>query len=335
MSELQPNPTARESQLEALLAGMRVVALPMHVKFRGVTEREAALLPIGDRFVEWSPFLEYEPAEAARWLQAALATFDAESIPVLRDRVPVNATLPAVPADRVTAVLERYGRWRTVKIKVAEAGQGLSDDVARVRKVRETYPDARIRIDANGGWSLADAEVALRTLAPFDLEYAEQPVAELADLVKLRTRFDQVPIAADESVRKASDPLRVARMGAADIVVVKVQPLGGIRRALETVVESGLPAVVSSALDTSVGLAAGVQLAARLPDLFYDCGLGTGALLAHDVTTTPLLPEWDGEAASIAVRWPSVDPALLDAHEPSAGRVAHWRQRLIDCWQYV
>ena len=333
MPESRPNADLSAlPSLEAALAGMRVVSLPMHVRFRGITEREAALIPLAGGWVEWSPFLEYEPPEASRWLQAALTTFDSASVPVLRDRVPVNATLPAVEASQAVQVLERYGRWRTVKIKVAERGQSLADDVARVRAVREAFPEARIRIDANGGWDLDQAEVALRTLEPFDLEYAEQPVAALADLVKLRSRFDRVLIAADESVRKADDPLRVARMGAADIVVVKVQPLGGIVAALETVAASGLPAVVSSALDTSIGLAAGVQLAARLPSLDYDCGLSTGALLAGDVTRTRLLPEWDGDAAVLPVTWPEVDESLLEEFAASEDRQQHWRQRLIDCW---
>lgn len=332
MPESQPNADGSAAvSLESLLAGMRVVSLPMTVRFRGITEREAALLPIGDRWVEWSPFLEYEAPEASRWLRAALTTFDTPSAP-LRDRVPVNATLPAVPADQAVQVLERYGRWRTVKIKVAERGQRLDDDVARVRAVRERFPEARIRIDANGGWDLDQAEAALRTLEPFGLEYAEQPVAQLHDLVTLRTRFDRIPIAADESVRKAEDPLRVARMGAADIVVVKVQPLGGISAALDTVVASGLPAVVSSALDTSVGLAAGVQLAARLPSLDYDCGLSTGALLGGDVVRRRLLPEWDGDAAVLPVTQPEVDEGLLDEFAAADERQQHWRQRLIDCW---
>lgn len=336
----QPNAgehEARFGSLDEALDGIRVVALPMHVRFRGVTEREVALLPVHTAegrqgWVEWSPFLEYGPTEAARWLRAALTTHDADGIAPLRDRVPVNATLPAVDAGQVADVLQRYGRWRTVKIKVAERGQSLADDVARVRTVRELFPDARIRVDANGGWDLDQAETALRRLAQFGLEYAEQPVAELEDLVRLRRRFDSVPIAADESIRKADDPLRVARMGAADIAVVKVQPLGGIVTALETVIESGLPAVVSSALDSSVGLAAGVQLAARLPQLDYDCGLGTGALLAADVTHQRLLPEWDGDAASLPVQWPQADLDLLDEHRAAPPRLDHWRKRLSACW---
>ena len=322
--------------LSAMLESMRVVSLPMHVRFRGITEREVAFLTVptadGAAWVEWSPFLEYEPSEAARWLRAALTTHEADAVAPLRDSVPVNATLPAVDAERVADVLQRYGRWRTVKIKVAERGQSLRDDVARVRKVRELFPDARIRVDANGGWDLDQAETALRTLSEFDLEYAEQPVAGLDDLVRLRRRFDRVPIAADESIRKADDPLKVARMHAADIVVVKVQPLGGILAALDTVIESGLPAVVSSALDTSIGLAAGVQLAARLPRLDYDCGLGTGALLAADVTQDRMLPEWNGEAATLPARWPRIDEELLEEHRATPERLEHWRERLRACW---
>ena len=194
-----------------------------------------------------------------------------------RELIAVNATVPAVAAADVPAVLARFDGCRTAKVKVAEPGQLLADDVARVRAVREAMgPEGRVRVDANGAWNVDEAEHAIHALAEFDLEYAEQPCATVDELAELRRRvkYMGIPIAADESVRKAADPLAVARAGAADLLVIKAQPLGGVRRALEIVAEAGLPAVVSSALDTSVGLSMGVALAAALPQLDYDCGLG-------------------------------------------------------------
>lgn len=321
--------------LEDALDRLRVVSIPMAVRFRGVSEREVALFAHEDatRWSEWSPFLEYEPAEAAVWLSAALST---ETPPApQRMRVPVNATLPAVEASRAPDVLARYGLWRTVKIKVAERGQSLDDDLARVRTVREAHPDARIRIDANGGWDVDQAERALRALSVFGIEYAEQPVPTVEELSQLRRRYDAIPIAADESIRKAEDPIRVARMGAADVIVVKAQPLGGVRRALEVIGEAGLPAVVSSALETSVGLAEGVALAAALDSLPYDCGLATGALLAGDVTDERLLPTWDGTAAVLPVFSPAVSERHVEEFAATADRVEHWRERLRAAWQHI
>jgi O-succinylbenzoate synthase len=246
--------------LTELLAGARVVALPLVTRFRSIEVREAMLLRGPQGWTEFSPFTEYDDTEAATWLRAAIDFGWRESPAALRDRIPVNATLPAVAADQVDNVLARYAGTRTVKVKVAEPGQGLADDVARVKAARAFLgPEGRIRVDANGGWNVDEAEHAAHALAGFDLEYLEQPGASIDELVELRARLHdwQLPIAADESVRKAQDPLAVARAGAADLLVIKAQPLGGIHRALELVAEAGLPVVVSSALDTSVGISMG------------------------------------------------------------------------------
>ncbi|ERG62897.1 hypothetical protein L332_00240 [Agrococcus pavilionensis RW1] len=311
--------------LERLADRMHVVSLPLATRFRGVEAREAALFSGPAGWGEWSPFLEYEPEEAARWLRAALEDAGSERPAPVRETVPVNATLPAVAPDAVAGVLARYDGCRTVKVKVAERGQVLADDVARVAEVRALLPDVRIRLDANGGWNLDEAESAIRALERFDLEYVEQPCATVPELAELRSRVRKldIPIAADESVRKAEDPLLVARAGAADVLVVKAQPLGGIRAALEIVAEAGLPAVVSSALDTSVGLSMGAGLAGALPELPFDCGLGTGALLAADVAA-PLVPV----GGAISVGRVSPDPALLEARAAPPERVDHWRARL-------
>ncbi|MPS76134.1 MAG: O-succinylbenzoate synthase, partial [Microbacterium sp.] len=204
----------------------------------------------------------------------------------VRDRIGVNATVPAVEPGRVPEVLARFPGCRTAKVKVAEPGQLLADDVARVRAVREAMgPEGRVRIDANGLWNVDEAEHAVHALAEYDLEYVEQPCATVPELAELRTRvkYMGIPVAADESIRKSDDPLAVARAGAADIVVIKAQPLRGVTHALQIVTAAGLPAVVSSALDTAVGLSQGAALAAALPSLGFDCGLGTGSLFLDDV----------------------------------------------------
>ncbi|TPW74120.1 o-succinylbenzoate synthase [Schumannella soli] len=336
MSDAAQSGAAALPPLDELLAAARVVALPLATRFRGIDVREALLLRGPAGWTEFSPFAEYDDAEAATWLAAALdfGWSDVDATPdhpaLLRDRIPVNATMPAVDADRVAEILARYDGCRTVKVKVAERGQTLADDIARVRAVRAAIgPEGRIRLDANGGWNIDEAEHAAHELAPFDLEYLEQPCATVPELAELRSRLHDwdLPIAADESVRKAEDPIAVVREGAADLVVVKAQPLGGVRAALRIVAEAGVPAVVSSALDTSVGLAMGAHLAAALPELDYDCGLGTASLLAADVTREPLR----AEGGSIPVRRVEVDAGLLEAHAAAPERDAWWRARLTRC----
>lgn len=316
--------------LADLLATSRVVSLPMTTRFRGITVREAVLIEGPFGWTEFSPFVEYDDEEATSWLRAAI-DFGWRATPTpLRDRIPVNATVPAVAADEVPTVLARFPGARTAKVKVAERGQTLADDVARVRAVREVLgPEGRVRVDANTLWNLDEAEHAIHALAPFDLEYVEQPCATVDELAELRGRIHYmgIPIAADESVRKAADPLAVARAGAADIVIVKAQPLGGVHAAQRVVAEAGLPAVVSSALDTSVGIAMGAHLAAALPELEFDCGLGTVALFEQDVADEPLLPV-DG---SIPVIRPSVSSARLDRLRADLERTGWWLDRLARC----
>lgn len=332
--------------LDDLLASAHVVALPLATRFRGITTREAMLFEGPYGWTEWSPFVEYDDAEAATWLEAAVEFGFDESLPRVTDgAIGVNATVPAVGAGEVAAVLARFDGCRTAKVKVAERGQSLADDVARVAEVRRVMgPDARVRVDANAGWSVAAAVEALTALAAFDLEYAEQPVPGIEPLAEvrglLRERGVTVRIAADEAVRKASDPLAVARAGAADVVIVKAQPLGGVRRAAEVVREAGLPATVSSALDTSIGIAMGAQLAravARVSESFgapasgFDAGLGTVSLFTDDVAAPPLRPR-DGRIGLGPV-YPDMD-ALRRLAAP-ADRTAWWRDRLRRCYDLV
>lgn len=315
-----------------LLSGMRVVSIPMRVRFRGVDTREAALFRGPAGWGEFAPFPEYEPAEASRWLAAAVeAAWETWPDP-LRPSIAVNATVPAVAADEVPAVLARFDGAGTAKVKVAERGQSLHDDVCRVAAVRDAMgPRARIRVDANGGWGVAEATDALAALAAYGLEYAEQPCATVDELRELRLALArsgiEVLVAADESIRRAEDPLRVAREEAADLIVVKVAPLGGVRAALEIVAQCGLPAVVSSALDTSLGMSAGVALAAALPELRYACGLGTVALLAGDVAEPGLTPR----GGVLPVGRVAAEEPLLERWAAPAERVRWWRQRVAAC----
>jgi O-succinylbenzoate synthase len=316
--------------LDDLLTTARVVALPLVTRFRGVDVREAVLFEGPEGWTEFSPFVEYDDVEASAWLAGAVDYGWNPTPAAVRDAIGVNATVPAVDAASVPEILARFDGCRTAKVKVAEAGQRLADDVARVRAVRAVMgPEGRIRVDANAAWNIDEAEHAIHALAEFDLEYIEQPCASIEELAELRRRvkYLDIPIAADESVRKAADPLAVARAGAADLLVVKAQPLGGVRRALEIVSEAGLPAVVSSALDTSVGLAMGAALAAALPELDYDCGLGTAALLAADVVSPGLLPR----RGALPVGRIDPEPALLDRYAASDDRREWWLARIARC----
>lgn len=322
---------------DELLDGAVVVSQPMHTRFRGTTVREALLLHGPAGWAEFSPFPEYGPAESSRWLAAAIeAGWHGWPVPV-RDTVPVNATVPAVAVADVGRVLDSFGEVPAVKVKVAEAGRtgprGVDEDVARVAEVRRLRPQAALRIDANQSWDHDTALSALLRLAEYGLEYAEQPVAGIEGLARLRQSLAaagaEVRIAADESVRKETDPLAVARAGAADLVVVKVQPLGGVRRALGIVEAAGLDAVVSSALDTSVGIAAGVALAASLPRLPHACGLGTVALFTEDVARSPWIPD----AGRLVVRdRPVPDAEALTRLRAGEDRRRWWHQRLRAAW---
>lgn len=277
---------------------------------------------------EFSPFWDYDDAEAASWLRAAREAAHLGWPAPRRDRIPVNVTIPAVGPARAGELVHASGGCRTAKVKVAEPGESLDDELNRVAAVREALgPGGKIRVDANGGW---DPETAIAHLRALDrvaggLEYAEQPCLAVADLARVR-RAVSVPVAADESIRRASDPLEVARQEAADIMVVKVQPLGGVRAALDVIAQVGLPAVVSSALETSVGIAAGVALAAALPELPFACGLATINLFTTDTAATPLVPE----GGSLPVL-PAGEPALrpdLERTSADPALTQRWEERL-------
>ncbi|WP_448626774.1 o-succinylbenzoate synthase [Geodermatophilus sp. URMC 64] len=299
----------------------RVYRVPMRTRFRGIDVRDGVLVRGPAGWGEFSPFWDYDVAESRRWWAAAVeAAVDGWPAPV-RDAVPVNVTVPAVDAERAHAIVATSG-CRTAKVKVAEPGQTPADDLARVEAVRDALgPGGAIRVDANAAWDVDTAVARIEELDRVGLEYVEQPCASLAELADLRRRID-VRIAADEVVRRSADPLAVDLREACDVVVLKVQPLGGVRAALRVAEAHGLPCVVSSALESSVGIAAGVALAAALPELPFACGLATVALFTADVTSTPLLPV-DG---ALPVTRPQPDRLAEVAADP--GTAVRWRARL-------
>ncbi|WP_328311180.1 o-succinylbenzoate synthase [Actinomycetospora sp. NBC_00405] len=304
-----------------------VVALPLRTRFRGITARELALVEGPAGWGEFCPFVEYDDAEALAWWRCAQeAAHEGWPAPV-RERVEVNTTVPAVGPEHAHRIVAASGA-RTAKVKVAEKGQDAAHDLARVEAVRDALgPGGRVRVDANGGWDVDGAVAAIRALARAagGLEYVEQPCASVDELAAVRRRVD-VPVAADESIRRAEDPLLVVRAEAADVAVLKVAPLGGVRAALRMAEEIGLPCVVSSAVESSVGLAAGLALAGALPDLPYACGLGTADLLAADVVTAPLHPV--AGVLDVPRHPPVPDPGLLARYDADPDAQQWWTARL-------
>lgn len=305
-----------------------VHAIPMRTRFRGIDVRHGMLLRRGERWSEWSPFVEYDDVEASTWLRAALLT---DEPPVLRGRVPVNVTVPVVTPTRA-AELVRAAGCSTAKVKVAGVDSDPAADLARLVAVREALgPSGLIRIDANGAWTVDQALEALTAMSVVGLEYAEQPCASVDELAELRSRLAQrgvdVPVAADESIRRAADPRLVAERSAADLIVIKNQPLGGWRACLE-LVDLGLPMVVSSALETSIGLYDCLRLAAALPTLDHACGINTARLFSGDVVATSLIAR-DGYL-EVGDR-PVVDRERIEHLRADAQTTAWWLDRLERC----
>lgn len=308
---------------------MHVYAIGLRTRFRRITVREGMLIEGPAGWGEFSPFWDYDPVESAAWWRATREITEQGLPEPVRDRVPVNVTVPAVGPEQAARIVRDSGGCRTAKVKVAEPGQSAADEADRLAAVREAIgPQGAIRVDANGGWDVDTAvdRIAVLDRAAGGLEYVEQPVATVPDLARVR-RAVRVPIAADESIRRAEDPFAVVRAQAADIVVLKVQPIGGVRACLELAERIGLPLVVSSAIETSVGLAAGVALAAALPELPYACGLATAQLLTADVTGHPLLPV-DGALDVAAARALRPDPEQLAATAADPATAARWTDRL-------
>jgi O-succinylbenzoate synthase len=304
-------------------------ALGLRTRFRGISERQGMVWQGAAGWGEWSPFLDYHGTELVPWLLAAEEAAEHGWPAPVRTEIPVNSTVPAVGPEQAYAIARAAG-CRTAKVKVAERGQSLAQDVARLEAVRDALgAKGKIRIDANGGWSVDESLRAARQLARFDLEYLEQPCATVDELADLRRRLARLglnmQIAADESIRRAEDPYQVAKCQAADIAVLKVQPLGGVAACLRMAERIGLPVVVSSALETSIGIRAGLALAAALPELPYACGLNTVALLAEDLVAEPLLAV-DGV---IRLRDPVVEASAMHRRRPDEVTEQFWQARLV------
>ncbi|MEO7196226.1 MAG: o-succinylbenzoate synthase [Pseudonocardiaceae bacterium] len=310
--------------------GARVYAIPMTTRFRGITVREGMLLEGPAGWGEFCAFADYDDHESAAWLATTVEQCTRGWPEPVRERIPINCTIPVVGPERAHEITVKSG-CHTAKVKVADHPESLADDLARVEAVRDALgPGGAIRVDANGVW---DVDTAVRHIRRLDkaaggLEYVEQPCRTIDELAAVRRRVE-VRIAADESIRRAEDPLRVAVAGAADVAVLKCTPLGGVRRALRVAEAAGLPCVVSSALETSVGLAAQLALAGALPELDFACGLGTLSLLQGDVVSgAGSLRPVEGYL-SVPRLPPTPDPALLDAHElADPHQAAWWRARL-------
>jgi O-succinylbenzoate synthase len=315
--------------VEELLNGAIGFSLPLTTRFRGTSTRQGILIKGPAGWGEFAPFPEYDDDESTRWLAAAIEAAWLGWPSPERHTIAVNAIVPAVSPEEA-ARMARESHCQTIKVKVAEAGQSLRDDLDRVAAVRDAVgSDAAIRIDANGAWSRTDAITAVTALDTYDLEYVEQPCDKLSECAAVRRSTD-VRVALDEAIRKAPDPHHLPGLSeAADVLVLKVAPLGGVRPALAVAYTHELPTVVSSALDSSVGLAAGAALAASLPELSFACGLGSGTLLKNDVCEDRLLPV-DG---ALEVRQVTVDPDSVSAVELAPNELNLWRRRFTSVYE--
>ena len=315
--------------LEEALASLRVLALPMRTTFRSLDVRETALIKGESGWGEFAPFVEYSDQESLPWLESAIEAADKPLSPALRELIPINATVPASNDEaEIEQIMSWYPGVDTVKIKV---GTGIREDLARIKAVRKYLPKAKIRIDVNGSWSPDDALININAIynevAGDSLEYVEQPVANLDELKQLKEGMSvDVKIAGDEVLRKAKDPFAISLDGAIDLLMLKVSPLGGIKRAMDLASHHKLPVVISSALESAVGISHGLALAARLPELDYACGLGTSALFNQDISHIPIIN------GAIKVKNYPIDIAQIERHELKGERLEWWRNRISRVW---
>ncbi len=301
--------------LDLILDSLRVISLPTKVNFRGINHREVALFKGPQGWAEFSPFLEYGDSECAPWLACAIEAATVAAPTPLRSSIKVNATMPALNGEsEVARILATFPGCSTVKIKV---GTNHEQDLARIASVRKLQPEAKIRIDVNGLWSVDEATKFLEVCG--DIEYVEQPCATIEELRELKKRIN-VTIVGDEILRKSNNPFEVDLQGAIDVLMLKVQPLGGIVRANNLAQHHKLPVVVSSALESAVGISYGLKLAASIPDLDYACGLATGSLLSSNVA------ELEINSGEIAVS--NVVPSFAGL-ETSAERYEWWKNRIM------
>ena len=307
--------------LDDLLKTLRVIALPTRTNFRGVNVREVALMQGTQGWGEFSPFLEYDDNECRPWLASAIEAATVARPARYRDAIAVNGIIPELNDKKeIESLMRTFSGAKTFKVKV---GNNLIEDVIRVARVFSNAPKAAIRIDVNGLWSVEEALTHLyayyEEIGPF--QYVEQPCATVEELRELKRKI-KIPlrIAADEVIRKAPDPFAVDLTDAADVVMLKVQPLGGIQRCLDIANHHGLPVVVSSALESAIGIEYGLDLAASISDLTFDCGLATGSLLASDVAAHEIN---DGK-----ITLGQISPKI-DGLDVSPERFEWWKNRIM------
>jgi O-succinylbenzoate synthase len=301
----------------------------MKTRFRGIEVRETALFEGPEGWGEFAPFLEYDARESLPWLESAIEAATTNLPSGKRSTIPVNATVPASDNEsEIEQILSWYPGVDTVKVKV---GTGIREDLVRIARVRKVLPSAKIRVDVNGSWSVDDAVFNIRTIfgevAGNFLEYVEQPVANLDDLRELKERLIvDVKIAGDEVLRKAKDPFALNLDGAIDILMLKVSPLGGVDRSLKLAAHHKLPVVVSSALESVVGISYGLKLASQLPKLNYACGLATSALMKEDLGVIAI------ENGAMSVSPLEISREMLEKLKVSSERLEWWRNRITEVW---
>ena len=310
--------------LNEILASLQVLSLPTRTNFRSVTKREVALFKGPNGWGEFSPFLEYEKEEAAYWLGAGIEAAFGQLPLTNREEIEINATLPSVDTKMdVENILSWYPGAKVVKIKV---GGELELDIQRIENALAVNPNYLIRLDVNGGWTVAQATESVAKIIDRigieKIQYIEQPVATLEELRELQL---PIPVVGDEVIRKAKDPFAVDLKGAVDILMLKVSPLGGINRAKAIAAHHKLPVVVSSALESAVGISHGIRLAAALPELKYACGLGTGKLLTNDVADLPIV---DGR-----MKVTVVNPSGMLNYQAAPERIKWWEERIRDSFE--
>lgn len=314
--------------LSQVLDSLRVLQLPMRTKFRGITTREVAIFQGPNGWGEFSPFLEYGNNEASRWLRSGVEAASEDDFPSYRESIPVNGTIPETDSEEeIFSLVALYPGVEVFKVKV---GSGIAEDLARLKNVKKVAPEANLRVDVNGTWGVDEAEknikIILDEIGP--LEYVEQPVEDIQALKELKKRLNgEVRIAGDEVIRKAENPFRIKLEDAIDVLMLKVAPLGGIKRSLEIARHHNLPVVVSSALESGIGISHGLKLAAALPVLDFASGLATGSLLSADIASHQVK---DGK---IEVKTYSPNIEELERLAASSERLEWWRERIRRCWE--
>jgi O-succinylbenzoate synthase len=317
-------------ELEDILSTLRVIRIPMRTQFRGLEYRETAIFHGPSGWGEFASFVEYDDVEASQWLRCGIEQAFGKPSELKRDLIPINGTIPAT--DSKPVIEELVSLYRGAQVFKIKVGTSLSRDIERISIVRALAPKAKIRIDVNAGWSVSEAVTNLRAIysevTGSDLEYVEQPVGSIAELKELKEKLGiEIKIAGDEIIRKAKDPFALDLDGAIDVLMLKVGPLGGIERSLKIAAHHTIPVVVSSALESAVGISHGLRLAAALPELSFACGLATGTLFTADVAIH--------EIVDSAIKVKAPEPERFEDFKAPSERIEWWRDRIKRVWQVM